>query len=651
MLRSYNTIRTSRIRQSLSVARVVASVLSLTVVMLLMGAFYIANYSSHNPLELDASHAQGNSAAFVGNTIDTNRFGIGIWQADPLRYGSLKPYVDLGINTFVHIDTIDPTNGAPNQSQLDTLLQYNTTVASDHKMLVFAQPTVAALSNAAQSAIGAYFTVDEPDIGRPYVLGQNGTCDTLPDQTLFQICKDSSVFNYAGKTWLTPSGYERIIATQRANKPSIPIYGNFGRGVIESTQNFAIQDWPSNYTDYEPNATLDSLQKRYVDAVDIASADYYPVAEGSQTLGTDAYAVGRITKSIKDRYPGKMTYAFIEAGCVAGSTTCATPDQTVAEVWSAVARGADGVVYFDLSRVDSQYLHNFFEGPHNNSTLNKSVATTNAVLSEIGLNALHDSTVSESSSLMVRYISTAKKYLIVVPKTPFVGSERVAIPVAGATNVRDALSGTNLALADGSVTLPFDGVSSVYVLTWDDPQTPQPTASVTPTLTPTSTPTSTPKPSPTTTTTPHPTATPTSTPAALVRVTVPSTIPRINAKPYDLYARSVTLTLSIVGVLSGLSATINGTAAPIQNGHLSLPSYNGDYKVVIKTTSKIYFSQTVRIRHPDYNRDNTTNVLDLNQLNSRIGKPYRAAYTIYDLNLDGKLNATDTSLLQRGWGK
>ncbi len=177
--------------------------------------------------------------------------------------------------------------------------------------------------------------------------------------------------------------------------------------------------------------------------------------------------------------------------------------------------------------------------------------------------------------------------------------------------------------------------------------TPTPSTTPTPTTTPTPRPSTTP--TPTTTPTPRPSTTPTST--ALVRVTIPSTYPRIGSKAYDLAARSVSLTVSVTGTAPNLTATINGSATPITSGKLSLPNANGDYKVIIKDSTRTYFSQTIRIRHPDYNRDNTVNITDLNLLNSRIGKPYRAAYTIYDLNLDGKLDATDVAKLQAGWGK
>ncbi len=177
--------------------------------------------------------------------------------------------------------------------------------------------------------------------------------------------------------------------------------------------------------------------------------------------------------------------------------------------------------------------------------------------------------------------------------------------------------------------------------------TPRPTASPSPSVTPTASPN--PSATPTPSATPRPSTTPTST--ALVRVTVPSTYPRIGSKAYDLAARSVSLTVSVTGTAPNLTATVNGTLTPLSGGKLSLPNANGDYKVIIKDTSRTYFSQTVRLRHPDFNRDNTTNLTDLNLLNARIGKPYRAAYTIYDLNLDGRLDATDTAKLKAGWGK
>ncbi len=180
-----------------------------------------------------------------------------------------------------------------------------------------------------------------------------------------------------------------------------------------------------------------------------------------------------------------------------------------------------------------------------------------------------------------------------------------------------------------------------------------PTSSPTPTIHPTITPTPSVTPMPSATPRPSttPTLMPTTTPAALVRVTIPSTYPRIGSKAYDLAARSVSLTVSVTGTAPNLTATINGSATPITSGKLSLPNANGDYKVIIKDSTRTYFSQTIRIRHPDYNRDNTVNITDLNLLNSRIGKPYRAAYTIYDLNLDGKLDATDVAKLQAGWGR
>ncbi len=177
--------------------------------------------------------------------------------------------------------------------------------------------------------------------------------------------------------------------------------------------------------------------------------------------------------------------------------------------------------------------------------------------------------------------------------------------------------------------------------------TPTPTSTPTPVASPT--PVSAPSRIPSVTPVPSSTVKPTVT--SSVRVTVPSTISRINSRPYDLNARSVALFVSVTGSSAGLVATVNGTQTPIASGKLSLPTLNGDYKVIVKIGTTTYFSQMVRIRHPDFNRDNTVNAADLNLVSVRIGKPYRAAYTIYDLNLDGKIDATDTAKLQAAWGK
>ncbi len=178
---------------------------------------------------------------------------------------------------------------------------------------------------------------------------------------------------------------------------------------------------------------------------------------------------------------------------------------------------------------------------------------------------------------------------------------------------------------------------------------PTPTATTTPQPTVTASPSPSVTPSPTMTT--QPTTTPTTPQTGTVRVTLPSSIPRISNRPYDVYTRSVTLTISITGSLTGVIATINGSTTALSGGKLTLPSANGDYKVIIKDNTRTYFSQTIRIRHPDYNRSGKVDTVDLNLLSSRIGRPYRAAYTIYDLNLDGKLDGTDTAKLQQAWGK
>lgn len=107
-----------------------------------------------------------------------------------------------------------------------------------------------------------------------------------------------------------------------------------------------------------------------------------------------------------------------------------------------------------------------------------------------------------------------------------------------------------------------------------------------------------------------------------------------------------------VGILS-LAVYVNNQQISLTDGAYTFGSQsngNGDYvlrAVATDTNGNVTESSvTIKLRHPDFNRDNVINSSDFNGLLRTWG----ATSTNYDLNDSGSVNSSDFNILLRNWG-
>ncbi len=117
--------------------------------------------------------------------------------------------------------------------------------------------------------------------------------------------------------------------------------------------------------------------------------------------------------------------------------------------------------------------------------------------------------------------------------------------------------------------------------------------------------------------------------------------------------------------IKSLAITVNGQPVSLTSGTYVFGSSstqgNGDY--TLRTVATDNFDNvttstlTVRLRHPDINRDGTVNSRDMTPVILRWGKVLRGEtvssqeMAVYDLNLSGSLNSSDITPILIEWGK
>jgi hypothetical protein len=147
-------------------------------------------------------------------------------------------------------------------------------------------------------------------------------------------------------TFAYPTNYRDYGAAMRALDPSRPTYSNFGKGM-------SIQDWVG-YQYWQPGGTgtYEGDMALYCQSSDIVSADYYGWTDQWEPADyKGAWTYGQVIDSIRHYCgPDKLALGFVETGHPDGSTAdnsnWITPDELEASVWSIVAHGGNGWVYF-----------------------------------------------------------------------------------------------------------------------------------------------------------------------------------------------------------------------------------------------------------------------------------------------------------------
>lgn len=249
-----------------------------------------------------------------GPTPDAGFFPIGVWSQDPNRTRNGRTnalnYRDAGINTFVGLWDF-PTR-SDSESRLSTIKAAG--------MQAWASGG-ATLTSA--SALTGHQLGDEQDMNK---AGPCGTgCNSVP------VAAEA--------------------ATAHTTDPTRPVYNNFGKG-------FALYPWVGYHMDVGPESEDDL--KRYCAGVDIVSSDYYAATEGYEPPGKHTPRFYGQAVANTRRFCGEGTkpvLGFVETGhpfdegqCVTWppySTSCTiTPDALEWAVWSMLANGANGIIYF-----------------------------------------------------------------------------------------------------------------------------------------------------------------------------------------------------------------------------------------------------------------------------------------------------------------
>jgi hypothetical protein len=239
-------------------------------------------------------------------------FPIGVWLQDPNRErnGLINAvnYQRAGINTF--IGQWEFPARADSASRLTTL--------REHGLYVLAGDEAGASAVKDGKLAGANGLTG-------YLLGDEQDMSTNPKH-------------------ITPDEVTAQAKKIRSIDPSRPIYNNWGKA-------FSLFPWIGAHDD-------EAGLRRYCSEVDISSSDYYAATDGYEpsSLHTPVF-YGRAVRHVRDLCgPAKPAWGFVETGhpfadnagtwppySKAGTIEPAAVEQGV---WSMLAHGANGIVYF-----------------------------------------------------------------------------------------------------------------------------------------------------------------------------------------------------------------------------------------------------------------------------------------------------------------
>jgi hypothetical protein len=275
-------------------------------------------------------------AKFVNGPPATNTyFPIGVWLQSPDAEG--QAYKDAGINTFMGLYQF------PQRSESAAWLAATKTLGMQawgggENGDVAAAKKALTLGNS--SALTGYFLGDEQDMNK----ANPGDCCT----STVLLAQATALHN---------------------NDPTRPIYNNFGKA-------FARYPWIGYHCDSGSSCNELSELQRYCSAVDIPSADYYAATDpyeasnlhtprmygiavdGIRTIcGASKPAIGVIetghpfTNSAS--WPGMSVNGYI------------TPDAMEQGIWSMLAHGATGIMYFphDFGGSTGDNYHGMLQHP------------------------------------------------------------------------------------------------------------------------------------------------------------------------------------------------------------------------------------------------------------------------------------------------
>jgi hypothetical protein len=242
-----------------------------------------------------AAAAPGRLLRPDGTPVDPAYFPLAVWLQAP---ANAARYRAAGINLYVGLWQ------GPTDAQLDALAAAG--------MPVVCRQNAAGLARRDDPLLAAWMHDDEPDNAQPRRDGGEGWGPPVPPN---EIAAD----------------YRRM----KSADPSRPVFLNLGQGV-------AWDDWygrgertrrPEDYPTYARGA-------------DIVSFDIYPAVHDHDDVRGRLWLVPFGVSRLRRWAPGKPVWNCVEASRISNRKVKPSPEQVRYEVWSAIAAGSRGIVYF-----------------------------------------------------------------------------------------------------------------------------------------------------------------------------------------------------------------------------------------------------------------------------------------------------------------
>jgi len=222
-------------------------------------------------------------------------FPIGVWLQNPRNAAKYK---EAGINLYVGL------HKGPTEDQLAALTKAG--------MPVICHQNAVGLEHKDNPIIVGWMHGDEPDNAQSLGDGRGYGPPIKPEV----ILRD----------------YEKI----RAADPTRPVLLNLGQGVA----------W-DNWIGRGVRRNQPGDYPKYIQGCDIASFDIYPAVHDSPEVAGKLEFVARGVERLVNWGGGeKLVWNCIECTHIGNAEVKATPEQVRSEVWMALIRGSQGLIYF-----------------------------------------------------------------------------------------------------------------------------------------------------------------------------------------------------------------------------------------------------------------------------------------------------------------
>lgn len=224
-----------------------------------------------------------------------NAFPVGVWLQRPEL---AERYRAIGVNHYVGLWK------GPTPAQLAQLRRA--------AMPVIGAPTAAARDPAAADVVVGWLHKDEPDNAQPLKIGGGYGPPIAPHVIQALYCEYSAI------------------------RPRRPVFLSLGQGVAWKGW-FGRGDRTGRMEDYP----------RYIEGADAVFFNIYPVVSTQPEVRGRLELIGRGVERLRNwAARGQPAWAVIGVTRIGNVAVEPTPDDIRAQVWMAVAHGAQGIVYF-----------------------------------------------------------------------------------------------------------------------------------------------------------------------------------------------------------------------------------------------------------------------------------------------------------------